>query len=146
MKKWTYIQVSLVLLLGSILFTKGQNKNTSVTKDQGYRYTRERNYRSYYYPHFRSYAKRYHHLMATVMIREDMKKGQKIIDVMIDGNRVKFEGEKKDILYRLTPGNHIIEWVSSKGNNKKFFKKKFYVDRLEQSVNLLIDGNKFYKK
>ena len=163
MKSCRYLQIALILLFGSILFVTGPSKVQSPEKlwagqtsawGYPYYYYRPHYYRHNYNPYFRyyMYPRTYYRLEITITVREDASRGEKITVVYVDGNRLNLtrpspKGNRGTYYYRIGAGNHMIEWTVEDSNGKtQDFSRKFYINPSDRSVNILIDGDEFYRQ
>lgn len=112
--------------------------------------------RDYYYygrPYYYYYNDRYYSYRSEVYltVREDPKTGERVRDVHIDNYKVNLNpptqrGSRGTFTYRLSQGNHLIEWsVEGPHGKVQDFQRQFYVDGYGRSVNLVIDGDEFYR-
>ena len=55
-------------------------------------------------------------------------------------------GNRGTYTYRLSPGDHVIEWTVFKAHGgQKTYSRQFYVDSYGRSINIVIDGDEFYR-
>lgn len=111
--------------------------------------------RRYYYgrPYYYYNYDRYYNYRSEVYltVREDPKSGERVRNVHIDNYRVNLNppskrGNRGTFTYRLRQGSHLIEWSLEKPHGKvEDFQRQFYVDGNRRSVNLVIDGDEFYR-
>ncbi len=101
--------------------------------------------RRYYY---RGYD--YYYNRVSINIRENASAGEKIIDAFIDGYRINLKpptssGNRGYYSFRLTPGYHVVEWtVESPDGNVERYDYRFYVDRYNRYINILIEGDQIF--
>jgi len=84
----------------------------------------------------------------TIQVNESPTK-EKVTSVYIDGNKLQIDqpdnrGNKGTYFYKVRPGTHLIEWRL--GGDSKKYSQKIYVDHKDQSIDLIIDGDNFYRK
>lgn len=112
--------------------------------------------RGYYYgrPYYHRYPYRgyyYGRSEVYLTVRQDPNSSENITNVHIDNYRVNLRqpsdrGYRGNYTYRLSPGDHSIEWTIEKSRGRKTqYQRQFYVDRYGRPVNITIDGDEFYR-
>jgi len=89
---------------------------------------------------------------ASITIKESSLRGEKVTSVAIDGRRLNLskgnaKGNRGTYYVMLSPGNHLLEWTVDNGRGKpQKFSRKFFISDDDRQVNLLIDGDEFYRQ